>query len=80
MQTIQLMNKKRKQGTFIVCSFISNPKEHSEKKDIAEEIGIHEERYEVPRRYFRCVFICFMFEAVQFLIVLILTLLCVVFI
>ena len=41
------MNKKRRQGTFIVSSFISNPKEHSEKKDIAEEIGIQEKRYEV---------------------------------
>ena len=64
--------------TFIVSSFISNPKEHSEKKDIAEEIGIQEKRYEVPRRYFRCVFICFIFEAVQCLNVLILTFLCVV--
>ena len=31
----------------------------------------------VPRRYFRCGFICFKFGAVQFLNVLILTLLCV---
>ena len=30
----------------------------------------------VPRRFFRCGFICFMFGAVQFLNVLILTLLC----
>ena len=34
----------------------------------------------VPGRYFRCGFICFMFTAVQFLNVLMLTLLCVRFV